>query len=616
MKQFYQWLSLLTFVTVLLLGTSSASAFENHYYYLHAKVNTNMKGAGYVYGIGGTDLSKTPTGETLSPEMAAGYKLESMMIVSPTGSNGWGGYAPAPISIVASPREGYRFAGWRGDNGEIISGDQLYQSSEVMTYNDAGTYDPSGSSPLPADPHEDDPDYCDATFTAVFDPIEAFSYNGVWYIVENHRAYIAPHPDRTFDGENLTNPYKGNIVIPSEVQYKGERYTVVGFVPIEDGFGTFTNSDITTIRLPGTITIIPGDEFRNCLKLTSVTCDDGSSELTVGSYAFYGCTSLTDVKLPKQTQRIYSFAFADCSALEMLTIPQQCSTLGDKIIEGCSNLKSLVLLPIDPPTLNSNYVLAEDEVVDNLKFFACVKDFSKYISADYWSDFFGQFYAYVMGADGNTCGTAAFGTLTRPNLNNIPGLTAYQTVGGIIRDGKLLVKRVNYAFNTNKPAGDGIIFKVEKPNTPYLLDEKMSQYVTQTDDKCLIPVYDYELTLYQSEDNSKTFYTLDEKNAVWRKITDNVTLDRGQCYLSLPGSPNDMPDMLEMVLSNGTNPFGIKGDINGDGIVDVSDVNIAIDIVLGKDSNDNYGNRADLTGDGNVDVSDVSLIIDIVLGKN
>ena len=58
-----------------------------------------------------------------------------------------------------------------------------------------------------------------------------------------------------------------------------------------------------------------------------------------------------------------------------------------------------------------------------------------------------------------------------------------------------------------------------------------------------------------------------------------------------------------------------RGDLNGDGQVDVTDVSIAIDIVLGKDSNDNYGGLADLSGDGNVDVTDVSLIIDIVLGK-
>ena len=56
---------------------------------------------------------------------------------------------------------------------------------------------------------------------------------------------------------------------------------------------------------------------------------------------------------------------------------------------------------------------------------------------------------------------------------------------------------------------------------------------------------------------------------------------------------------------------GIKGDINGDGIVDVSDVSIAIDIVLGKAD---YNSAADIDNSGNVDVSDISAMIDIVLG--
>ena len=55
-----------------------------------------------------------------------------------------------------------------------------------------------------------------------------------------------------------------------------------------------------------------------------------------------------------------------------------------------------------------------------------------------------------------------------------------------------------------------------------------------------------------------------------------------------------------------------SGDLNGDGIVDVSDVNIMIDMVLGKQEQDE---SADLNNNGIVDVSDVNALIDIVLGK-
>ena len=58
---------------------------------------------------------------------------------------------------------------------------------------------------------------------------------------------------------------------------------------------------------------------------------------------------------------------------------------------------------------------------------------------------------------------------------------------------------------------------------------------------------------------------------------------------------------------------GWRGDLNGDDSVDVSDVSIMIDMVLGKQEQDL--SVADLNGDGNVDVSDVNALIDIVLGK-
>jgi hypothetical protein len=59
----------------------------------------------------------------------------------------------------------------------------------------------------------------------------------------------------------------------------------------------------------------------------------------------------------------------------------------------------------------------------------------------------------------------------------------------------------------------------------------------------------------------------------------------------------------------------LRGDVNGDGKVDVSDVNIVVNIILGKDNADKYGGRADINNSGNVDVSDVNAIVNILLGK-
>ncbi len=59
----------------------------------------------------------------------------------------------------------------------------------------------------------------------------------------------------------------------------------------------------------------------------------------------------------------------------------------------------------------------------------------------------------------------------------------------------------------------------------------------------------------------------------------------------------------------------VRGDINGDGKVDVSDVNIIINIMLGKAQASQYPGNADLNDDNHVDVSDINIVINIMLGK-
>lgn len=57
---------------------------------------------------------------------------------------------------------------------------------------------------------------------------------------------------------------------------------------------------------------------------------------------------------------------------------------------------------------------------------------------------------------------------------------------------------------------------------------------------------------------------------------------------------------------------GTKGDVDGDGKVDVSDVNKLVNIILGKES---ANAAANVDGIGAVDVNDINMLINILLGK-
>lgn len=57
-----------------------------------------------------------------------------------------------------------------------------------------------------------------------------------------------------------------------------------------------------------------------------------------------------------------------------------------------------------------------------------------------------------------------------------------------------------------------------------------------------------------------------------------------------------------------------NGDVNLDGEVNVNDINLVIDIVLGGRADDATRRRADVNNDGEIGVSDINLIIDLIMG--
>ena len=58
----------------------------------------------------------------------------------------------------------------------------------------------------------------------------------------------------------------------------------------------------------------------------------------------------------------------------------------------------------------------------------------------------------------------------------------------------------------------------------------------------------------------------------------------------------------------------LKGDVNGDGKVNVSDVTALVNMILGTIPKDPA--RGDINGDGNVNVSDVTALVNIILGQS
>ncbi len=93
--------------------------------------------------------------------------------------------------------------------------------------------------------------------------------------------------------------------------------------------------------------------------------------------------------------------------------------------------------------------------------------------------------------------------------------------------------------------------------------------------------------------------------------TTTYNLSVGMAYLKLSSSEASGKSEVYTNLYPNTNQGG-SGDINGDGQTDITDVNAAIDMMLGRRA---FNSALDMDGNGSVDISDVNKLIDKMLGK-
>ena len=123
-----------------------------------------------------------------------------------------------------------------------------------------------------------------------------------------------------------------------------------------------------------------------------------------------------------------------------------------------------------------------------------------------------------------------------------------------------------------------------------------------------------EFTLsYDGFKNSETKAILTKQATV--SCVANETSSPGEYEVTANGAEAQNYEITYVTGKLIVTPGFKKGDVNMDDVVDVTDVVLIIDDILGKNPNNYNDAFADVNGDGDIDVTDVVLVIDFILGK-
>lgn len=206
--------------------------------------------------------------------------------------------------------------------------------------------------------------------------------------------------------------YSDNIVIPSYVEYQGEKYKVVGI-----NIGAFARSSkLRSVKIPSTIETIGKYAFTGCPNLETITVDKnnpkydsryncnaiietatntllfGSNKMNIpsnvkiiGPYSIIRLTfeeiiipegvkeidhhtlqrlpNLKMIDFPNSLETIDEDALTDCTSLKSVTLGRNVKSIFDAFLAGNKSLETVTCLSVTPPVWGMPHVDIPNDVI-------------------------------------------------------------------------------------------------------------------------------------------------------------------------------------------------------------------------------------------------------------
>jgi hypothetical protein len=105
------------------------------------------------------------------------------------------------------------------------------------------------------------------------------------------------------------------------------------------GDGAFTNTALTSVKIPNNVKTLGTRAFRDCKNLLSAHIGTGLSEIP--NYAFDSCSQLMSLTIREGITQIGQYAFQDCKDLIVVVIPGSVVKIDSYAFKNCTKLFNL-----------------------------------------------------------------------------------------------------------------------------------------------------------------------------------------------------------------------------------------------------------------------------------
>ena len=344
--------------------------------------------------------------------------------------------------------------------------------------------------------------------------------------------------------------YSGPVVIPATVTYNGITYPVTSI----EALAFYRCTELTSIDIPNSVTEIGQEAFANCPGLTSIVVESGNPRFDSRN----NCNAIIETTdntliagckntiIPNSVTKIGNFAFERCGSLTSIVIPNSVTSIGHYAFYCCDSLTS-----VDIP--NSVIEIG---------------------------------YGVFESCFGLTSIVVESGNPRYDSRNNCNAIieTAYNT---------LIYGCKNTMIPNSVTTIDDYAFYDCDGLTSIVIPNSVTEIGFGAFESCT------GLTSMKVSSGNRTFYS--NNHASYSGRTLHVLQGTADAYRA---DENWYPYFGQIVEDI------IMGDVNRDLEVNIADVNVAIDIILGGNSS---SIAADVNGDGEINIADINAVIDIIL---